>query len=131
MDQNVLVKESLTQEMIAAGTGLVSYLDAHDWSPEAAFWYFDAEENRWRLYLASRKVETDGPRSAYEKIADAIQNKGITDFDLEDVSAISINDELPRALKKVIRLDGINTIRIQKSTVNGHFIPDMLIYRNR
>src|SRR4051812_31819719 len=107
MDQNVLVKESLTQGMSAAGQRLISYLDAHDWSPDAAFWYFDSDGNRWRLYLASRKVETDGPRRAYEKIADGIQHERITDFDLDDVSAVSINDELPRALKKLIRLDGI------------------------
>src|SRR5437868_1485454 len=107
MDQKVLVKESLTQEMTSAAMRLITFLDAHNWSPDAAFWYFNEEENQWRLYLASPRVKTEGPRRAYEKIASGLQKEGITEFDLDDISAISTNDELPRALKKNVRLDGI------------------------
>jgi hypothetical protein len=61
---------------------------------------------------------------------DAIQNERITEFDLEDVSVISTRDELPQALK-TIPVDGIANMRIQKCNFDGHFVSDMLLYRNK
>jgi hypothetical protein len=131
MDQKVLVKEVLTAEMTESGRKLVEFLDSHDWPPDLAAWYFDEEKSRWIFVLSSLKVETHGPRHAYGKIEKAFRGGKFSDLSFEDISIISPKADLCRALKRAVPIDGVATVRFSRNMIDGFYIEDMLIYRNR
>src|SRR5437899_1327354 len=60
MDQNTILKEQLTKEMIEAGARLTEELDKTGPPIQAALCFFDSEINEWRLLFASHQVaQTD------------------------------------------------------------------------
>lgn len=60
--------------MIKAGEELTRILDQMNWPVTASLWFYFAEENQWKLLLASPLVEKKGPKRAYQRIQEALGN---------------------------------------------------------
>jgi hypothetical protein len=130
MAEETLVKELLTEEMKLAGAELTRKLDEAEWPVLAAFWYFVPSENQWKLMLASPKVETDGPRNAYEIISKALSTIPGHFGGIGLISVVSPKHDLVQTLASTIQTGpSIGGIRVFQRMVNGHFVDDAYIYR--
>lgn len=132
MVENVLVKESLTESMIKAGEELTRILDQMNWPVTASLWFYFVEENQWKLLLTSPLVTKEGPKRAYQRVQEALENfqKGIPKIGLQDVAVIDESNPLISLMKPAIRTGGgISGIRFSKNVINGQVIEDAYIYR--
>jgi len=132
MDTDVLVSNVISDEMISGGKALLSQLDKSKWRATAALWFLDADSQRWKLLLASPRVEAGGPKKAYFEILDALAElpKDAPRIALKDVTVLDPGNSLVQLLKSAVKTGaGINEIRFSGNTINGHFIEDAYIYR--
>ncbi|MDY7033864.1 MAG: hypothetical protein SVY10_18370 [Thermodesulfobacteriota bacterium] len=132
MAKELVVKEILTDEMINAGEIITRQLDAEGVPIKAALWFYSAEENTWRLFLASPLVNKEGPKRVYMKVRDAIGHmpKDQPSPSLKDISVVDEQDQLMSLLKIAIKTgQGMTGIRFSRNTINGQFIEDAYIYR--
>jgi hypothetical protein len=131
MAEELLVKEALSNEMIAAGRELVAELDQKGWLVKSAFWIFESEQNRWKLILSSPNVETRGPRDGYEIASTLLSDKFGSTLSLSDISIVPPRNELVKLFSSVIGAGGaISDVRFSRNTINGRYIPDAYIYRS-
>ncbi len=77
-------------ELLSDGRRVVDELRRQNFPIKAAFWYYFEEARQWRLVIISSHVQTEGPRSAYRKLVDALaylqrsgQPVGITIADIQ------------------------------------------------
>lgn len=129
MAEELLVKEVLTDEMVAAGFALTRALDRSGWPLVGALWLFDSENHEWRLVLASPLVREEGPRAAYERVAEALRAMK-TPLPLESVAVVNPDDQRVRLLASVYASNqDVEGRRFTRSAIGGHFIDDAYIYR--
>ena len=134
MAKNVLVTETLSEQMIKAGAKLVERLDAAHAGIKSAFWLFLSEEKTWRLILASPIVSSEGPRDFYKKVdlANQLSTAEEETISLNDVGVVSTDNQVVQLLRIAIgNDDSISGIRFSRNTINGIFIEDSYIYRSR
>src|SRR5215470_7017032 len=105
MAEEILVKEPLTKEMIEVGKEMSLRLRERGFDLVCSLWLYEAEYNRWRLILASPVVDREGPRKAYEKIDEILQDNWEMDIWLPNISALSPSDPLIRAIRSLGRKD--------------------------
>jgi hypothetical protein len=132
MAQNTMVKESLSQSMVTEGASLVRRLDEAEWDVTAAFWFHLADDNGWKLLIASPEVEAKGPRESYTVIQKVLGELDPlpTELTLNDIGLMATNHPLVGLLGSAIATGkSISNIRFSKNVINGHFIDDALIYR--
>jgi hypothetical protein len=132
MAENIVVKEVLTDGMIAAGEELVKGLDVRGWPVEDALWFYDSDNNRWQLMIASPKVDTDGPQQSYSFIRGALDNlpNASSAMNLFDVTVRSPTDRLIEVIGKQLNTGpGIHRRRF-RGAVGGQYIDDALLYRS-
>ncbi len=132
MEQEVVVKENLTESMIIAGRELTHNLDELHWPVTASIWFYLIEENQWRLLLASPFVKKEGPKKAYGHVQEAIRRlpKESPKVKLHDITVTDDSHPLVSLMRIAIPTDKeISNIRFSKSAINGHSIEDTYIYR--
>jgi hypothetical protein len=131
MAEEILVKETLSDQMMAIGAELTRSLGRAQWPVVASFWLFNPERNDWRLLLASPKVDQDGPLASYRQVHEALHRMS-TDLPLSSVSVVSDRDPIVRAVQSVYREDRETEIhRLFRTAINGVFIDDAYVYRVR
>ena len=129
MAEEPLVKEVLTEHMIAAGAELTTELDRAKWPVVAALWLFDADNNEWRLLLASPSVRLAGPRAAYAQVASTLRNLR-TPLPLESVTVVEPEDSRIRLLTSAYQSNrNLEGHRFFRGAIGGHVIDDAYIYR--
>lgn len=127
--EETVVKEALTEEMIAAGAELTRSLDHAHWPLVAALWLFDPENNQWRLLLASSCVNEQGPRESYEHVSEALRALH-EPVPLESVRVVSSEDPFVRAFRSAFRAGRRSEgRRVFRSAIDGHFVDDAYIYK--
>lgn len=130
MADETLVKEVLTAEMISSGAKLTRKLDAAGWEPTASFWLYETENARWRLVLASPKVEQEGPKKAYETIARTLSQMDLQSLELTFITVVSSDHPLVNLLASAVNTGPtITGVRFSQNTINGKFIDDAYLYR--
>ncbi len=132
MAEEVLVKETLSPEMIEAGKALTKRLDELGWPLVGSLWFYNPESNQWRLILASPRTESEGPRKTYQEIQGALKAlpAGSPSISLSDVTVVEPSNPLIALLRSVIKTGpNVSDIRFSRNTVNGQFIEDAFIYR--
>jgi hypothetical protein len=132
MAENIVVKEVLTDGMIAAGQELVKELDQRGWPVEDALWFYDSENNRWQLMIASPNVDTDGPKQSYSFIRSAFDQlpDARSAMSLFDVTVRSPADRLIEVIGKELHTGpGIHRRRF-RGAISGQYINDALVYRS-
>ena len=132
MADEMVVKESLTNEMIDAGAELIRCLDAAGFELNAGLWLYMEEPNAWRLILASSIVTKEGPKKAYQKIQ-SVMSKMPEDrkvISLANISAVGPDKPIVALLRNAVKTDnGISGVRFTRNAVNGQYIEDSYIYR--
>ena len=132
MADEMVVKESLTDEMIEAGAELIRRLDAADFELKAGLWLYMEEPNAWRLILASPIVTRDGPSKAYQRIQSVMSKKREDRkvLSLAHISAVEPDKPIVALLRKAVKTgNGISGVRFSRNAVNGQYIEDSYIYR--
>lgn len=132
MVTEVLVKESLSTELIEAGAELTKQLDAALLKITASFWFYTTESNVWRLIIASPEVKAQGLRSTYKKVQTILQKipREQVSLTLSDISLRDPSDPLILLLRSIIHTgSAIGGIRFKGNVINGTLIEDAYIYR--
>src|SRR6266849_1077845 len=94
MAQEVVVKEQLPSEAVAAGDQLTSELRRRsDFGLLASFWLYTSESNRWKLVIATRLVESRGPLYVHNIIHGILAGMGPLSLALQvyTVSVLSLD----------------------------------------
>ena len=132
MVTEMVVKESLSGEMISAGAELTRCLDDAKFLVSASLWYYMSDTNVWRLIIASPKVEVLGIKKAYKQIQSVIfkMPEDKPKISLKDITVIDPKDPLVSLLRVAIKTgDGISGMRFSQNIINGVLIEDTYIYR--
>lgn len=130
MAEETLVKEALTDQMIEAGASVVKNLDRGRFLVDAAVWLYLSEVNRWRLLLANPEVHAKGPRKAYKRLIQALDNSAVHGLTVENIAVIDSRDPLIQLLRGALKGDrSEGGIRFSHSTIKGQYIEDAYIYR--
>lgn len=111
------------------GTKLLEQLDRHRVPVDAAFWFQD-DDDQWKLYLHTSLIESQSRTKAYKAIQKALA--GLADsVAVQDLNLLRADDPILRAMRVLISTggQGISTIRLTRSTINGLFIRDALVHR--
>lgn len=129
MAEETVVKEALTDEMIAAGAELTRTLDRARWPIVAALWLFESENNHWRLLLASPSVDEEGPRESYKHVSEALRALHPA-VPLESVKVVPSDDPIVSVFRSAYRTAAsVEGRRLFRSAINGHFVDDAYVYR--
>jgi hypothetical protein len=132
MDQDILVGEQLTDDMITAGEHVVGALDRLNVLVKAAFWLLLPDQHVWRLVIASPEVRTLGPKAVYRKVIAAVKRlpQDVKPISTKDITVLEDSDHLVKLLGALVKTGpAISKIRISRNVVNGHLIEDALLYR--
>jgi len=132
MVTEMVVKESLSNEMISAGSELTRRLDESGFLVSAAFWLYESESNAWRFIIGSPELRTQGLKAAYKKVqavVAAIPEEQST-IPLKDISVLDSNDPFISLMRVAVKTGGgISGIRFTRNMINGVLIEDAYIYR--
>ena|SRR5258706_1019440 len=130
MAEEILVKETLTEEMKRDGAALTRALDEAGWPVVASFWYYESDYNRWKLMLVSPRVRTDGSREAYGTVIKAIDALHQSRTNLNFIRAIAPNHPLVTRLASVIQTGWtIGGIPFYRQAIDGEIVEDAYLYR--
>jgi len=130
MAEEMVVKETLTEEMKSLGASLTRTLDAAGWPIVAAFWYFESDFNRWKLMLASPRVESDGRKDLYMAVIDALEVLHLPRTILNHVRAVAPDHPVVRALASAFQTGWtITGIPFSRQAIDRSIIEDAYIYR--
>jgi len=132
MVTEMVVKESLSEQMIAAGSELIRRLDDAGLNVSGALWFYEPDSNYWRLIIVTAEVSAKGIKEVYREIQSVLraipEDKSI--IGLSDISVVDSNDPLVSLLKVALKTGaGISGIRFSRNIVNGTLIEDSYIYR--
>jgi hypothetical protein len=131
MAQEIVVKDSLSREMIVAGEELMRELDKLHLDIDAALWLYDPENNSWRFIVATPEVKTKGPKKVYKQVQSVISKVvgSGDDFSLKDVTVHDSKDSFIQLLRSGLRTIDDISIRLSRGVIKGVPIGDAYIYR--
>src|SRR5205807_4384376 len=127
-----VVKESLSEQMISAGSELIRRLDEAGLPVSGALWFYDPESNYWRLIIASPEVRNQGLKAIYKAVQSVVEAvpEDQSIISLKDISVVDSSDQLISLLKVADKTDtGISSIRFSRNMINGTLVEDTYIYR--
>jgi hypothetical protein len=132
MVKEMVVKESLSTEMISAGAELTRQLDEAHMIIDASLWLYTTDSNAWRFIIASPEVRAHGPKWAYKKIQTIILRMPPEQpvIPLRDITVVDNQDPLIALLRVGVKTGaGISNVRFSQNVINGMLIEDAYIYR--
>jgi hypothetical protein len=132
MAEEILVRNTLTKEMLEAGKGLIRDLDKAKFMVNTAMWLFFPESDTWKLIIVSPEVKKIGPTKVYEKIGNVISKMSSERrIALKDISVMRYDDPFISSIRSRIKTGKkVAEISIVSTPVNSHYIEDGLIYRS-
>jgi hypothetical protein len=127
-----MVARTLVEKDIEAGRHLLEELDKQKTAISAALWFYLDDDDRWRLLLASRVVDDQGPLAAYKLVQNALAKLPETQKpEFTDISVVSPSDDRIQAIRSAIKTGpGISEIRFSRNVANNLYIEDALVYRS-
>jgi hypothetical protein len=123
---------NLLQTKIDASIVILDVLDAEKYQVSTALWLSEDGMTGWKYIIASRWVDTHGPKSIYLKVNKIIGAKKISEaINILDIAILSPNDNRIRSLKFFISTGpGKSKIELMNCNINGVFIGGAIIFRN-
>ncbi|MEP6742595.1 MAG: hypothetical protein ABJB61_08860 [bacterium] len=134
MAEEVLVKESISSEMIAAGQQLARYLNDSELPTDALLWFYSPEDNAWRFVVATSEVRNRGPKSVYQQLRQIVSTIPAEErkIPLDNIFVLDSHDPLIQLLGSAVATgDEIAGIRFTRNVINGVLIEDAYIYKLR
>lgn len=123
-----MYKTILVNQAIEDGKKLLRKLEQQRFPFEAAFWHYDPESMRWRLYIASRFVEKEGPTKTYTRIQKALVSLRTSDLFLSDISVVSPDSAEFRVLRNDIVHMGSHAAGKTKAAIKDLVFEDAYVY---
>ena len=127
MAEEVVVKDQLTESMVATGMALTEQLVRADLDVVCALWFYDMESNQWRFLVASPRVDSDGPLRVYEIVQDVLKRPALkaSGLKLQNISAIPPSHPVVKAIRSMFKNQaGFTNIRFSRSMINNVLIED-------
>jgi len=88
-----MVKKKLVEELINDGANILKELDRRSFPVEAMFWIHLADQDYWRLVIASPLVAAQGGVSTYRKLGEILRALELAGITLEDISLLDPNSQ--------------------------------------
>lgn len=133
MAEEVLVKESISREMISAGDRLARHIVGSELPIDAVLWLYVPESNSWRFVVASPEVSASGPKSVYQRIRSIIEQIPQSDNQAvgwDDIFVVDSKDPLIQLLRQALHSSKeVSGLRMSRNVVNGVLIEDAYIYK--
>lgn len=124
MDQALLVNID-----IDLGREVISALETAGLTVNVALWAWLSEYEDWRLVLASRKLDKEGPRQRYELINDATDAAGIGIQRAPEILVLKTTDPFIRELRRLFgKSKNVEGMRLGGQVIGGRFIRDAWVY---
>jgi len=129
--------EALNQDDIDFGRRLWQKLRKNPHFPIAgAFWLLEPENGeqiaRWRLIIATPKVDMVGPRDAYRELAKVTRSVSAGSGQLLKIELISPRHPMYQALRSVFaQAASVEGARLGGTQVAGTYIDDAYLYEVR
>jgi hypothetical protein len=136
--KEVVVRDTLTDDMIQAGHNLTECLDKSDLVVRSSLWLFMPESKIWRFVIASPEVEKDGPKKVYARVQKVLAKMSkdqpmMPTIPLKHISVVAPKDRTISSLRRLVKTGEKSTISgvsVTASAVDGHFIEDAFLYRS-
>jgi hypothetical protein len=129
-----MVARTLVDRDIRGGHSLLESLDQNKVPVSAALWFYDREEDAYRLFLATSVYDSEGPLKAYRGVQDVLDRlPEDTRPSLTDINIVSPSDETIVAIRTAIKTPtppAISGIRFSRNLVNNLYVDDAWIYRS-
>jgi hypothetical protein len=132
MAEEILVKETLSSEMISAGAEFAQHLQNSQFITDGLLWLYSPENNFWRFVIVSSEVRTRGPKKVYQDVRAVLssipENEQRIPFD--SIIVLDSHDPLILLLRTALTTgQGISGIRFSQNVINGVLIDDAYIYK--
>lgn len=131
MAEEILVKEILSSEDIAAGEELLRHLDTAKLEVIAAYWIFNPEVGVWRLEFVSPQVKSEGPLWFYGRISSLLgaEPKLLSRLSFDIISVQGPNYSYYKMLVSAVKSKKeLSGVRLNRILVGGQLM-DLHIYR--
>lgn len=129
MADEVLVKDVLTQEMIADGEELTRRLVEAGWSVVAAFWYYSVESSRWTLRFGISEVPARGSHEIYSAIQTELAARPLRAVAFSEIMLLQPEHPLVVFLRDYAdKVGGTSPKRVRQGIIGSAWIEDALIY---
>lgn len=122
-----MAEDALVMPDVKNGAVLVEALDQAGFPTVAAFWMRYPEAETWKLVLATTKAKT--PQEAYIEIRHIAEKAKLESPDLAQIKLVGPDDPTVATLSKVIRVEGLGSVRFSQNMINGVYVDDAYIYR--
>jgi autonomous glycyl radical cofactor GrcA len=142
--EDVVVKDQLTPDMVAAGDELTRRLRQDpDFGLVCSLWLYTSESNNWKLVVATPIAESSGPIHAYQLIQGIIGEDWPADLEMHlyTISVLRSNHSFVTAIRSLGHFEiqelpsgprPSSTVRVGKritlTRIQDVFIEDALIY---
>ena len=130
MAQELLVKEILSADEIAAGEKLLKRLDSAKANVIAAYWVYVPAVAEWHLELVSPKVESEGPREFYSEVGDLLSSPTrIAGLTLNIIMVLGPSYSFYKQLREALNpKEDLSGVRLRQILI-GSEVMDLYIYR--
>jgi hypothetical protein len=125
-----MAENQLVDADIKAGQDFIQLLDANGFDVKAAAWIYYPDIEGWKLLIGSPRATKDLSAAYYDAAVLISADKGLDEqLDLARVKIVKPDEAFLDALGKVVRVEGLSTVRFTHNTFNGVYIDDALVYR--
>lgn len=131
MVTEVVVTQTLSDEMISAGADLTRLLDEAGFHFAASLWFLMPNDT-WRFIISSSEVRTRGPRWAYKQVQSVLSRipNSQSKIPLKDITVLDSDDPLIKMLKAATKTgSGSHNVRFTQNIIKGMPIEGAYIYR--
>lgn len=125
--------EMLTDADIDFGRRLWRSLrESRRFPTRGVLWLFDREAGEWHLVVASPRVETIGPRDAYQELAEVTRAIPGESSQLLKITLVSPKQPFYQALRSVFgQAAAVEGVRLGNTNVAGIYVDDAYLYEIR
>jgi hypothetical protein len=124
-------KTALVESDIKSGEEIISFLTSRHFPISYALWLYSPDKyEEWRLVIASKFYDEEGPLSAYKKLNDIISQKGAKwIFWSQRIQLVSPEDAIIKSLKKDCPPDKtISNPLVSGSTSSNTYVDAAYLY---
>jgi hypothetical protein len=128
-------EKALVESQISDGMQLVRNLDAAQFAPTFAAWYFYHEAEVWRFMIAGPAFDallTKGAALAYRHVVDAMAGTAVSSMSIADVKLVSSDSSIPRTVGLLIATppDALVRAHFTDNYINGIFLKEIFVLRS-
>ncbi len=127
MDQDTLVS---SEPDIGAGRIVLTSLDEAELTPEAAFWIWIPERDRWWFVVAGGGLADLETPAAFIEIHGVLRALSPAfPIEIDEIAVESMDSPLIQLLSRLVRMAGVGGVRLTNNAINGVLIEDVYVYR--